>query len=42
MLKKNCHLYNAHWQEELIQAQLRSKTDFCGQHEKILTNLAGR
>jgi hypothetical protein len=39
---KNCRLYNAHWQEELIQAQLTSKTDFCGQHEKILTNLAGR
>ena len=39
---KNCRLYNAHWQEDLIQAQLASKNDFCVQHEKILTRLAGR
>jgi len=39
---KNCRLYNAHWQEDLIQAQLTSKNDFCAQHEKILTNLASR
>ncbi len=38
---KNCRLYNAHWQEELIQAQLMSKNDFCRQHEKILIRLAG-
>jgi hypothetical protein len=36
---KNCRLYNAHWQEDLIQAQLTSKNDFCAQHEKILTLL---
>jgi len=34
-----CRLYNAHWQEELIFAQLRSKDEFCGQHEKILDDL---
>jgi len=39
---KNCRLYNAHWQEDLIQAQLTSKNDFCLQHEKILTHLASR
>jgi len=39
---KNCRLYNAHWQEDLIQAQLTSKTDFCGEHKKILTRLAAR
>jgi len=39
---KNCRLYNAHWQEDLIQAQLTSKNDFCLQHEKILTHLAAR
>jgi len=39
---KKCRLYNAHWQEDLIQAQLTSKNDFCAQHEKILTNLASR
>ncbi|GAG94478.1 unnamed protein product, partial [marine sediment metagenome] len=39
---KNCRLYNAHWQEDLIQAQLTSKNDFCGEHEKILTHPASR
>lgn len=31
---KNCRLYNAHWQEELINAQL--KDNFCEMHEKML------
>jgi len=39
---KNCRLYNAHWQEDLIQAQLTSKNDFCPHHEKILIRLANR
>ena len=39
---KNCRLFNAHWQEDLIQAQLTSKNDFCGEHQKILTRLAGK
>jgi hypothetical protein len=29
-------LYNAHWQEELIFAQLESQYEFCGQHTRIL------
>ncbi len=36
---KGCRLYNAHWQEELIFAQLGSGYEFCGQHEKILDDL---
>jgi len=32
----HCRLYNAHWQEELINAQL-SKPEFCFEHENILT-----
>ncbi len=39
---KNCCLYNAHWQEELIQAQLTSKNAFCAQHQRLLTRLVGR
>ncbi|MFH1774747.1 MAG: DUF6775 family putative metallopeptidase [Methanobacteriota archaeon] len=31
---KNCRLYNAHWQEELINAQLED--NFCERHEKML------
>jgi len=36
---KGCCLYNAHWQEELIFAQLGSRYEFCGQHKKILDEL---
>jgi hypothetical protein len=32
---KNCKLYNAHWQEDMINAQLEGK-DFCERHEGIL------
>ncbi|MFQ6066183.1 MAG: DUF6775 family putative metallopeptidase [bacterium] len=39
---RNCRLYNAHWQEDLIQAQLTSKNDFCGEHQKLLNRLAGK
>lgn len=37
--KKTCRLYNAHWQEELITAQLKSRKnakEFCSAHQKIL------
>lgn len=34
---KNCRLYNAHWQEEVIHAQLKSEYELCNFHEKILT-----
>ncbi|MFQ6121897.1 MAG: DUF6775 family putative metallopeptidase [Dehalococcoidales bacterium] len=33
---KGCRLYNAHWQEELIFAQLESGYEFCPQHSKFL------
>lgn len=33
--ERNCRLYNAHWQEEVIQAQLGSGR-FCAQHQDIL------
>ena len=33
---KNCRLYNAHWQEELILAQLGSEYEFCQRHTKFL------
>ena len=36
---KGCRLYNAHWQEELIFAQLESGYEFCGQHARILDSL---
>ena len=36
---KGCRLYNAHWQEELIFAQLGTEYEFCGRHEEILDDL---
>lgn len=36
---KNCRLYNAHWQEELIFAQLNGDYEFCRHHQEILENL---
>jgi len=39
---KGCRLYNAHWQEELIFAQLESGYEFCGQHARILDGLHRR
>jgi len=39
---KDCRLYNAHWQEELIFAQLEGKYEFCGRHARILDNLHRR
>lgn len=35
---KNCRLYNAHWQEDVIHAQLEGK-DFCDKHERILEGI---
>ena len=37
---KNCRLYNAHWQEEVINAQLKSEYEFCASHREILRNLS--
>ena len=36
---KGCRLYNAHWQEELIFAQLWGEYEFCERHTKILEGL---
>lgn len=39
---KGCRLYNAHWQEDLIFAQLESKYEFCEQHREFLESLQER
>jgi len=36
---KGCRLYNAHWQEELLFAQLESGYELCGQHARLLNSL---
>ena len=33
---RGCKLYNAHWQEELVFAQLESGYEFCPRHAKLL------
>lgn len=33
---RGCRLYNAHWQEELIFAQLKSGYEFCPRHAELL------
>lgn len=33
---KDCRLFNAHWQEEVIRAQLYNKNEFCPEHHKSL------
>jgi hypothetical protein len=35
---KGCRLYNAHWQEEIIFAQLESGYEFCQRHTTFLKN----
>ncbi|RLC64560.1 MAG: hypothetical protein DRI01_03200 [Chloroflexi bacterium] len=36
---KGCRLYNAHWQEELIFAQIESEYEFCQRHMSFLEEL---
>jgi len=36
---KDCRLYNAHWQEEVIQAQLDSNNEFCQKHQEIIAQI---
>ena len=36
---KSCSLYNAHWQEELLNAQLHSNRVLCPRHESMLKEL---
>ena len=38
---RGCRLYNAHWQEELIFAQLGSEYEFCPRHAKLLKDENG-
>lgn len=33
---KGCRLYNAHWQEEVIYAQLDSEYEFCPEHTALI------
>ncbi|MFA0754461.1 MAG: hypothetical protein IMHGJWDQ_002268 [Candidatus Fervidibacter sp.] len=33
---KECRLYNAHWQEEMLHAQLNGAYDLCPRHEAML------
>jgi len=35
----DCRLYNAHWQEELIRAQLGGRYEFCPKHKGILNRI---
>ena len=36
---KGCRLYNAHWQEEVIEAQLGAQYELCEKHQKMLMEL---
>ncbi|NIA07905.1 MAG: hypothetical protein GWP14_09805 [Actinobacteria bacterium] len=35
----NCRGFNAHWQEEMIRAQLKSPEEFCTKHRKMLCEI---
>jgi hypothetical protein len=37
----DCRLYNAHWQEDLIRAQLDGRYEFCPDHQEILNRIEG-
>lgn len=37
-----CRLYNAHWQEEVLRAQLNVPYEFCPQHEEVLLEIPER
>ncbi len=37
----DCRLFNAHWQEEMIRAQLQTGEDFCPEHRRLLQRLSG-
>lgn len=38
--EKHCRLFNAHWQKEVLRAQLESP-EFCEEHEKIISEWEG-
>ncbi len=35
-----CRLFNAHWQEEVIQAQLNNADEFCEKHKRLLAKIS--
>lgn len=37
-----CRLFNAHWQEELIEAQLGEGAELCRRHEGLLASIGSR
>lgn len=37
--ERDCRLFNAHWQEELIRAQLSGTSQFCACHQRILQEI---
>ncbi len=39
---KDCRLYNAHWQEEMLNAQLNGSYDLCPRHETMLKSFRGQ
>ncbi|NWF94272.1 MAG: hypothetical protein HXY46_15345 [Syntrophaceae bacterium] len=36
---QDCRLFNSHWQEEMLHAQLDGKYEFCPRHEAILDKI---
>jgi hypothetical protein len=36
--ERRCRLFNAHWQEEVLEAQL-GQPEFCDRHTKLLQEL---
>ena len=36
---RDCRLFNSHWQEEVLHAQLDGRYEFCSKHEAILKEL---
>ncbi|MEW6616279.1 MAG: DUF6775 family putative metallopeptidase [Thermodesulfobacteriota bacterium] len=32
-------LYNAHWQEEVIHAQINSEYEFCEKHTRVIEHM---
>jgi len=37
-----CRLFNAHWQEEMISAQLHGEYEFCHEHAHLLSDLSAQ
>jgi hypothetical protein len=39
---RDCRLFNSHWQEEVLHAQMNGKYEFCPRHAAILKELRGQ